>query len=205
MPNSYFGKIPDNLSFEKAVDLSLGMMTAGRGLFEKNQLGMAISHSKDENGKTLLVWGGSSSVVVNAAQLAVAAGYEVISIASSHNFDLCKIVGATQVFDHYDVNFIDEMASILKGRDSDGAFNASRSKATRASIFKIIRKAETKERLTSVNPRTESFTPDDFEMMPILASSEEWAYIAFHLLDWLPRHRGKVPYSPSQILASLGH
>lgn len=205
VPEPYFGKIPDILSFEKAVVLPLGMMTAARGLFEKDQLGMVLPPSTDGNGKTLLVWGGSSSVGVNATQLAAAAGYEVISIASCHNFDLCKSVGATQVFDYNDESFIDEVASSLKGKDSVGAFNAIGTEATCKSIFEIIRNSETQKRLTSVNPGTESFAPDDFEMTCILTGSEEWAGIASYLFGWVAEalEQGIIQSKPDPTI--LGH
>jgi NADPH:quinone reductase-like Zn-dependent oxidoreductase len=41
-------------------------------------------------GKTLLVWGGSTSVGSNAIQLGVAAGYEVVTTASPKNFDYVR-------------------------------------------------------------------------------------------------------------------
>lgn len=64
--------IPESLSFEKASVIPLGLSTAACGLYEENHL--ALEHptsprSKAGNGKTLLVWGGSTSVGVNAIQV----------------------------------------------------------------------------------------------------------------------------------------
>jgi NADPH:quinone reductase-like Zn-dependent oxidoreductase len=64
-------KIPDRMSSEEAVVLPLGLSTAACGLFQKDQL--ALEHpavpAKKENGKVLLVWGGSTSVGLNAIQV----------------------------------------------------------------------------------------------------------------------------------------
>ncbi|TVY80762.1 Zinc-binding alcohol dehydrogenase domain-containing protein cipB [Lachnellula suecica] len=45
--------------------------------------------ARKPTGKTLLVWGGPSSVRSNAIQLAIAGGYEVITSASPKNFEYC--------------------------------------------------------------------------------------------------------------------
>jgi NADPH:quinone reductase-like Zn-dependent oxidoreductase len=47
-------------------------------------------------GQTVLVWGGSTSVGSNAIQLAVAAGYEVITMSSPRNFEYVTPLGASQ-------------------------------------------------------------------------------------------------------------
>ena len=74
--------IPSALTFERAAVLPLGLSTAACGLFQKDHLALAHpSTSPERTGKTLLVWGGSTSVGSNAIQLAVAAGYEVVTTA----------------------------------------------------------------------------------------------------------------------------
>ena len=55
------------------------------------------SHKPSPSGKTIVVWGGSSSVGAFAIQLAVASGAKVVTTASQHNFDFCKQRGATEV------------------------------------------------------------------------------------------------------------
>jgi NADPH:quinone reductase-like Zn-dependent oxidoreductase len=93
--------IPSTLSCESAAVLPLGLSTAAYGLFQKDYLALQY-HSVPLNltGKALLVWRGSTSVGSNAIQLAVAAGYEVITTASPKNFDYVKKLGASQVFDY---------------------------------------------------------------------------------------------------------
>jgi NADPH:quinone reductase-like Zn-dependent oxidoreductase len=61
--------IPSTLSFEQASVIPLGFSTAACGLFQKDHLGLQLpSMSPKPTGETVLVWGGSSSVGVNAIQ-----------------------------------------------------------------------------------------------------------------------------------------
>jgi NADPH:quinone reductase-like Zn-dependent oxidoreductase len=71
------------------------MSTAACGLFQEDHLALQRSSALPKpTSKTLLVWGGSTSVGSNAIQLAVAAGYEVFTTASPKNFDYVKKLGA---------------------------------------------------------------------------------------------------------------
>lgn len=95
--------IPDTLSFESAAVVPLGASTAACGLFQKDQLALELpnpSRSPKPLGKTVIIWGGATSVGSNAIQLAVAAGYEVITTSSPKNFGYVKKLGANQVFDY---------------------------------------------------------------------------------------------------------
>lgn len=114
--------IPKELSYEAASVLPLGLSTAACGLFQKDQLALdPPSASPKPNGKTLLVWGGSTSVGSNAIQLAVAAGYEVFTTASPRNFDYCKKLGASRAFDYSDKNVIADIIEALAGKTVAGA------------------------------------------------------------------------------------
>ena len=110
------------MSYEDASVLPLTLSTAACGLFQKDQL--ALQHpsmNPTPTGKTLLIWGGSTSVGSNAIQLAVAAGYEVFTTASPRNFDYVKKLGASQVFDYHDKNVVKEIIKAFKGKISAGA------------------------------------------------------------------------------------
>lgn len=76
--------------------------------------------------KTLIVYGGSSSVGSMTTQLATAAGIKVISIASERNFDLCKSCGAAGVFDYHEPSFVEKViaAASESGREFVGIFDA---------------------------------------------------------------------------------
>ncbi|KAJ4373998.1 hypothetical protein N0V83_002737 [Neocucurbitaria cava] len=114
--------IPDSLSFESASVLPLGLATAAAALFQKDHLGLQYPQLEPKpTGKTLLVWGGSTSVGCNAIQLAVAAGYEVFSTSSPKNFDLLKSLGASEVFDYKDPAVINDIVKAMDGRKTAGA------------------------------------------------------------------------------------
>ncbi|TVY49846.1 Zinc-binding alcohol dehydrogenase domain-containing protein cipB [Lachnellula occidentalis] len=118
-------QIPGALSFENAAVLPLGLSTAAAGLFQKEYL--ALQHPSLDpkpNGQTLLVWGGASSVGSNAIQLAVAAGYEVLTTASPKNFDYTKKLGASQVFDYHSKTVVADLVQALKGKTVVGVLDA---------------------------------------------------------------------------------
>lgn len=118
--------IPADMPYADAAVLPLGLGTAACGLFQKDHLGLDHpSLSPAPMGKTLLVWGASSSVGCNAIQLAVASGYDCVAVASPRNFGLLKSLGARQVFDHNSQTIIDEMVDALVGRPLAGALHAT--------------------------------------------------------------------------------
>ena len=114
--------IPSTMSYEDAAVLPLALYTAACGLFQKDHLALKLpSAAPQPTGKTLLIWGGSTSVGSNAIQLAVAAGYEVITTASPRNFAYVKKLGASQVFDYHEKNSVKEIIEALKGKTCAGA------------------------------------------------------------------------------------
>lgn len=114
--------IPSTLSYESAAVLPLGLSTAACGLFQKDYLALQYpSVDPKPTGKALLVWGGSTSVGSNGIQLAVAAGYEVITTASPKNFDYVKKLGASQVFDYNSTSIVDELIDAFEGKNIAGA------------------------------------------------------------------------------------
>lgn len=114
--------IPASMSYESAVVFPLGMCSSGGGMFGEEYLALEYpSLTPKPNGKTVLVYSGSSSLGSNAIQLAVAAGYEVITTASPKNFDLCKKLGASQVFDYNSFTIAEDLIAAFKGKVSAGA------------------------------------------------------------------------------------
>ena len=114
--------IPSTMPYENAAVLPLALSTAACGLFQKDQLALQYpSANPKPTGKTLLVWGGSTSVGSNAIQLAVAAGYEVITTSSPRNFDYVKRLGASQVFDYNDKAVVEDVIKAFKGKTIAGA------------------------------------------------------------------------------------
>lgn len=114
--------IPNAMTFEEAAVLPLGISTAACGLFQTDFLAMsAPTAAPSPIGKTLLVWGGSTSVGSNAIQLAVAAGYDVITTASPHNFAYVKRLGARAAFDYRSKTVVADIVRDLRGREVAGA------------------------------------------------------------------------------------
>ena len=114
--------IPDDMAYENAVVLPLTLSTAACGLFEKDQLALRHpSASPKPTSETLVVWGGSTSLGSNAIQLAVAAGYDVITTASPKNFGYVKKLGASQAFDYRSATAVRDIIRAIGDRTNAGA------------------------------------------------------------------------------------
>ncbi|MCJ1412212.1 hypothetical protein MMC19_006305 [Ptychographa xylographoides] len=116
--------IPSTLSYEKACVIPLGLSTAACGLFQQDMLALRLPSEPREaqTDKTVLIWGGSSSVGSSAIQLAVAAGYEVITTCSPRNFEYVKRLGACEAFDYNSKTVKDDVLRALKDKSCAGAF-----------------------------------------------------------------------------------
>jgi NADPH:quinone reductase-like Zn-dependent oxidoreductase len=109
-------KIPDAMPFENAAVLPLAISTASSGLFQEHLLGLQLPTSppRSSTKQTLLVWGGASCVGNQAIQLAVAAGYNVITTASPKNFSMVKNLGAAHTFDYNCPTVIEDLVRHVK-------------------------------------------------------------------------------------------
>jgi NADPH:quinone reductase-like Zn-dependent oxidoreductase len=118
-------RLPDHISFERAAVIPLGLSTAACGLFQDSHLNLRLptEPARPKTGETLLVWGGASSVGSNAIQLAVAAGYEVITTASPKNFGYVKSLGASQSFDYTSPNVVADLVAAFKTKPLAGAMD----------------------------------------------------------------------------------
>lgn len=114
--------IPDTLSYEKACVLPLGLGTAACGLYQTDQMSLKLPTKNPEpTGKTILIWGGSTSVGSNAIQLAVASGYEVFATASPKNFAYVRSLGASKVFDYNSTTVVQDIVQAFQGKTTAGA------------------------------------------------------------------------------------
>ncbi|KAI0841295.1 GroES-like protein [Hypoxylon sp. FL0890] len=133
--------IPDDLDYTDASVLPLGVSTAACGLYQKDLLALDYpSLNPKPNGKTLLVWAGASSVGTNAIQLAVASGYEVYTTSSPSNFDYCKKLGASRVFDYHSPNVTQDLIEAFKGKKCAGGFAIQR--GSDRFVFEVVDKSE---------------------------------------------------------------
>lgn len=90
--------------------------------------------------KTIVVYGGSSSVGSMTTQIAAAAGIKVIAISGAHNFGLSKSCGAAEVFDHKDPSLVEKVVGAVGTSDLVGIFDAISIPTTYAHGLEILSK-----------------------------------------------------------------
>nr|AGQ43603.1 short chain dehydrogenase [Alternaria jesenskae] len=97
--------IPENLSFQEAATLGVGITTVGQGLYQSLKLSWPTAPI--EHAVPILIYGGSTATGTLAVQLAKLSGYHVVTTCSPHNFELMKSLGADQVFDYRETTSAD--------------------------------------------------------------------------------------------------
>lgn len=143
---NYAAHIPSNVSYSEASVLPLAVDTAAQGLYDKREggfLGLPYpSLDPKPIGKTILVWGGSSSVGALAVQLATASGAKVVAVASKHNHDFVKQLGAEAVIDYNDPSVVEDVAKAIKeaGGEFAGIYDAIANEGSYKHIIPIVEK-----------------------------------------------------------------
>jgi len=126
VPESAVVVIPDSMKFEDATVLPLAISTAAAGLYQSKKEGFLEldlpSHSPKKSGKTILIWGGSSSVGTAAIQLAIASGLDVVTTCSKRNFDLVEKLGG-KPFDYNSLSIVGDLVSELQKGSFVGAYD----------------------------------------------------------------------------------
>ena len=113
--------IPAHVSYEQAAVVPLGVSTAACGLFESHLLALTLPQAEAApTGRSVVVWGASTSVGSNAVQLAAHAGYRVLATASPHNFDYVRSLGAEHVVDYHSPAAAGDVMRSLHGHDLAG-------------------------------------------------------------------------------------
>lgn len=106
--------LPVDISFAQGCVVPCALSTAAAGLYQQEDLHLQPpSVDPKPTGKTLLIWGGASSVGSCAIQLAKASGYEVVTTASPQHHKKCLRLGASKVFDYRRVSARDEIIQAL--------------------------------------------------------------------------------------------
>jgi len=95
-------KIPDNLSFEEAATLGVGISTVGQGLYQS--LKLPLPSKPADEAFPVLIYGGSTATGALAIQFAKLSGLHVITTCSPHNADYVKSLGADKVFSYKDAD-----------------------------------------------------------------------------------------------------
>ncbi|KAI8837928.1 alcohol dehydrogenase class-3 [Chytriomyces cf. hyalinus JEL632] len=91
---------PQNLSNEEAATLGVGIFTVGQALYQSLGLPLPGKSTPENEGKTVLIYGGSTATGALAIQFAKQSGFKVIATASPRSFDYVKSLGADHVFDY---------------------------------------------------------------------------------------------------------
>jgi len=144
--------LPDAIPFTDGVVVPLVLEAAACALFVKQPgvampgvatpaLGLPLpSLETVQSNKTLIVYGGSSSVGSMTIQLATAAGLKVISIASAGHFDMNKSCGAVDCFDYHEPSFVDKVVEAVStiGQSFVGIFDAIATPETYANDIAIL-------------------------------------------------------------------
>ncbi|ETS86512.1 hypothetical protein PFICI_00340 [Pestalotiopsis fici W106-1] len=145
-------RIPSGMEYRDVVGFGLCSATSAMFLFGKNYLHLDIPQlgaAKKE--KSVLIWGGSSSVGSNAIQLAAAAGYNIISTCSKRNFDYVKGLGAVQVFDYNDLGVTEKIAAELDKGECAGIFMAAGLEDGNVAAMKVASAVKQKVKFASSN------------------------------------------------------
>ncbi|KAI0780488.1 GroES-like protein [Trametes elegans] len=102
--------VPDGtFTHEEAATMGCAFWTAAQALFHPTRLALVEPPEKTTKEEWVYVHGGSSAVGEFAIQLAVLAGYKVVTTASLRNFALVKSLGASAVFDYKEHDVISKV------------------------------------------------------------------------------------------------
>ncbi|GAA5910669.1 zinc-binding alcohol dehydrogenase family protein [Sporobolomyces salmoneus] len=155
-------KIPDSVSFEHATVLPLALSTASAGLYQPGYLELPFpsATSPSATNKSILVWGGSSSVGSAAIQLAKASGLRVVATASPANHDNVKALGADVVVDYKDEKVVEKLVEALKGTEFAGVYDAISENGSVEASAKVAHQVGGKQFIATVLPPPEKIPGD---------------------------------------------
>ena len=207
LQTSLASPIPSSLSYKSAAVLPMGLATAAAGLFQKDTLALNLPAipAHPFNGETVLIWGGSTSVGSNAIQLAVAAGYEVITTASPKNFEYVKKLGANQAFDYNSSAVVPDIVTAFKGKNSAGAFAIG--VTAPGPCIEIVDKIEGGKKFVALSNRGPEEMPDGVTAKFFLATELRDNGIGVAIfVDYLPRAlaEGKYVAAPKPEVVGKG-
>ena len=201
-------EIPDNVSYDEAAVIPCCLSTAACGLFQETpylQMKYPTEPAQKPTGKTVLIWGGSSSVGSNGIQLAVAAGYEVICTASSKNFEYTQKLGASLVFDYNSPFVVQDIIKACKDKTMAGVLDCIGPPAT-AVCMEIIQKLDGNRTVATVKPEPKEIPHGVTAKFVMGASLEHNAVGPGVWTKYLPKalKAGKFVPAPKPLIVGKG-
>jgi len=115
--------MPGQASFAEAAGLVIGGGTAHEGLVDRGRL---------QAGETVLITAAAGGVGSAAVQIAAAVGARPLGVASPDNHDYLRGLGASEVFDYHDADWVQQVRAAVPGGVDlllDGAGGQTRDQA----------------------------------------------------------------------------
>lgn len=202
-------EIPDEITYETAAVIPLGLSTASAALFQPTFLNLQFPSepAASSTGQTLLIWGGSSSVGSNAIQLAVAAGYAVITTASPRNFSYVKKLGASEAVDHSSPTVVDDLVAAFHGKTLAGAFDCTGGSGWAGSVGLVHKHQGEGNRFVATTKRGFPDPPEGVTMQAVFGLTIKDNPVGEAIYrDYLPKalKTGSFVPSPEPLVAGKG-
>ena len=202
-------KIPKEVAYEDAVVLPLGINTAASCLFVDETLGLkapSIDGTKTSQGKTLLVWGASSSVGSCGVQMATHAEYEVVGVASKRNHEMVRGLGASMCFDQSDPTLVDDIVTYLNGKEVVGAYDAVSNDSTLKAICEILDRSGGRKLVASVMPGAEKKATKGVKIITNFATDMANSEFFKAIWQWLDKamEENRIKYMPQSEVVGKG-
>jgi NADPH:quinone reductase-like Zn-dependent oxidoreductase len=177
VPSISVSPYPSSIPAQEAVVLPLSISTAAAGLYQRRYLSLpypSSTHTLDTSSKphnrTVVIWGGSSSVGSTAIQLAHASGVVVVAVASQRNFDYCRRLGAHKVFDYHSQDIEDDLVKALKGSTLAGVYHAAGPDDAVRTCARVAERSEGKALVVTVRGAPSSGLPGSVRVQAIRSS-----------------------------------
>jgi NADPH:quinone reductase-like Zn-dependent oxidoreductase len=205
----FIAKVPKEVAYEDAAVLPLGINTAASCLFSDTTLGLKVPYvdsSKSSHGKTVLIWGASSSVGSCGVQMATQAGYEVVSVASKRNHEMVKSLGASVCFDQSHPSLVDDIVAYLSSKEVVGAFCVIGNDSVLNTICEILDRSGARKLVASVAPGAEEKATRGVRIITNFATDIADNGVGEHTWQWHSKamEEHKIKYMPPSEVVGKG-
>lgn len=206
-PAKLASKIPDILTFAQASVLPLAFDTAVHGLYGSQEgfLGLpSPSLNPRPIGKTIVIWGGSSSVGVITTQLAVASGVGVVAVASKRNHQLLQDLGAATAIDYNQPSVVEDVVKAVQaiGDTFAGIYDAISNEDSYKHVLPIAEKLGGSN-IALVCPRPKENVPANVKFGDVIAINEVGAPLWEHYVP-AALEQGKLKALPETLVVGKG-